>query len=101
MNQVAPPSTDTSTPATRPPVSFATPLIRTGWLSAKLEPLPGVETEDTGGVLSVDLAAPTSPDCNDPGWTLISASRLTIACGMSGSVGVGGPSCSALNPHDQ
>ena len=99
--QVAPPSTDTSTPATCPSTSVATPLITTGWPSMKLEPLPGVATEDMGGVVSVDWTAATSSDCNVAGRTPISASKFTIACCMSGSVGVGDRSCSALNPHDQ
>jgi hypothetical protein len=68
LSQVAPPSTDTSTPATRPPpMSFATPLIVTGWPSTKLAFLAGVEIDEMGGAVSVDCTAAISPDCNEPG----------------------------------
>jgi hypothetical protein len=67
LNQVVPPFTDTSTPATFPPVSLATPLIVTGWPSTKLAPLAGVEIDEVGGVVSVDATAGISPDCNEPG----------------------------------
>src|SRR5262249_49478649 len=82
LNQVVPPSSDTSTAATCPSVSFATPLIVTGWPSTKLAPLAGVEIDEVGG----DLAAAISPGCNVAGCTPISASRFTIACWISGSV---------------
>ena len=58
----------------------------------KFAPLEGELIEDEGGVVSVDFDAATRPDCREPGCAPISASTLTIACLMSGSSGVVGPS---------
>ena len=74
-------------------MSLALPLIATGCPSPKVAPTRGVAIVDTGGVVSVDLLAGTNGGaCNVAGCTPISASKFTIACWMSGSVGVGCPS---------
>src|SRR6267378_2739366 len=78
---VAPPSMETSTPPTTPPPwSVAVPDMVVG--TPACNPPDTVLTVVTGGVVSVDFVAGTSPGCNVPGCTPISANRLTVACCM-------------------
>src|SRR5437762_2424277 len=62
--QVAPPSVDTSTPATRPPpVSAAVPVMVTAVPAANEAPAAGAEIVDVGGAVSVEAVAAVSPGC--------------------------------------
>src|SRR5690349_21800562 len=64
--QVAPPSTETSTPPTTPPpASAAVPEIRTVEPSWTVPPGMG-STREVGGVWSVDAVAATSGACSVP-----------------------------------
>ena len=66
--QVAPPSTETSTPATTPPpLSLAVPVIVTEPPGATVEPAAGEVIAEAGGSASVEAAAATSPGCRLPG----------------------------------
>ena len=76
--QVAPPSTDTSTAASRPPASDAVPVTVT---SPETElPAAGEVIALTGATESDDAVAATSPDCMEPGCVPMSANRLRVAC---------------------
>src|SRR5215831_17757626 len=74
---VAPPSTETSTPATTPPTSVAVPVTVTGVPTCA--PAGGLMPE-LGGAVSVEAVAGSNPDCRLPGWQPISAKRFTVAC---------------------
>ena len=54
---------------------------------------------EAGGVASVDVVARLSPDCRVPGWTPMSASRLTVACCILGSAAELPRSWTASRPH--
>src|SRR3954470_23251227 len=102
--QVAPPSTETSTPPTTPPpASAAVPEIRTVEPAWTVPPGTG-STREAGGVRSVEAGAGASGACSVPGCAPMSASRLTVACWMRGSGGpTGAPallSWWASRPHD-
>jgi hypothetical protein len=60
----------------------------------------GEVTAETGGMVSVDLVAGTSPDLRVAGCVPMSANRLTVACFIRMSSG--GPENSWLgsSPHD-
>src|SRR4051794_28316508 len=90
---VAPPSVETSTPATTPPpVSVAVPEIVVGVPSAMTAPAEGEEIEDVGAEASVDAVVAVRPAMSVAGCACMSASRLTVACCMTGSGGwLGGP----------
>src|SRR5215831_962521 len=75
--QVAPPSTETSTPATTPPTSLAVPVTVTGVPTCA--PVTGLMPE-VGGAVSVEAVAASNPACKLPGWSPISAKRFTVAC---------------------
>jgi hypothetical protein len=81
--QVAPPSTDTSTPATTPAASVAVPDTVT-WVPNAMVPLTGWAMLTTGAVWSPDADAATNPACRLVGWTPISASRLMVPCWIAG-----------------
>jgi hypothetical protein len=99
--QVVPPSVDTSTPATWPPVSAAVPD------STTLVPLvtevlaAGAEMVTVGAVVSVDALAANRPLISVAGCTPMSANRLMTSCCMLGSAagGVDPLSWSASRPH--
>ena len=98
---MAPPSTDTSTPPTSPgAVSVAVPWMVTGVETGSVAPAAGDVTCEAGAVASADAVAGTSVTSSDAGCAPMSASRLTVACCMSG---LGAPpprSCSPSRPHD-
>ena len=87
--QVAPPSVETSTPATTPdgllvvvppPASAAVPLIVTG-----VPTCTGLEinvTVDVGAIVSLDALAARRPVIRLCGCTPMSANRFTVACCM-------------------
>src|SRR3954468_24704382 len=81
--QVAPPSNETSTPATAPPVSNAVPrsVSRVPTRAAAV----GAVTDEDGGVVSSLATAGCSPGCSEPALTPMSASRFTVAWRMRGS----------------
>src|ERR1700754_3468031 len=56
---VVPPSVETSTTATSPPLSLAEPEIVTGCCCTRLAPAVGVEMIETGAVWSVEALAAT------------------------------------------
>src|SRR5207248_5725958 len=96
---VAPPSTETSTPATVPPTSLAVPMIAMRTPLDTVAPAAGDVTVEVGAVVSLDAAAGTRPACNVCGCTSMSANRLTVACCMRGS-GIETPrSCTPSSPH--
>ena len=97
--QDAPPSVDTSTPATRPPTSVAVPLTVTVVPLAIDAPDAGVLIVATGPVVSVDAVAATRPVIRVAGCAFMSARRLTVACCMRGSAAAPAPSCSWSRPH--
>src|ERR1700690_1095216 len=80
--QVVPPSVETSTAATVPPVSVAVPVIVVWVPACTVPPETGEVMVELGGVVSVDFEAGTKPDCNVVGWTPMSANRLMVACCM-------------------
>src|SRR5215211_4027391 len=87
--QVAPPSVETSTPATTPPpASVAVPEMVTLAPSVRLAPALGELIVELGAAVSVEAVAGTSPDCSVCGWAPMSANRLTVACFMLGSGGL-------------
>src|ERR671917_2689106 len=75
-----PPLIETSTaPTLPPPASVAVPWTVT--LPACTDaPLVGEVIWEVGSVVSVEAVAWTRPDCRLPGWTPMSANRLTVAC---------------------
>jgi hypothetical protein len=80
----APPSTETSTPATTPDVSVAVPVITTSVSAATLAPAVGKVIVEPGRLVSVEVVANVRPGCNVPGCVLpMSANKLTIACRMA------------------
>src|SRR5438105_3910535 len=83
---VAPPSTETSMPATRPPPkSAALPVIVAGcW---RPNALVGGSMVDAGEAASPDIIAGTSPGWIDAGCTPMSANRFTVACCILMSTG--------------
>ncbi len=87
--QLAPPSVDTSTPATCPPASAAVPLTVTWAPLATEVPGAGVEMATVGPVVSVDFVAATSRESRVVGCALMSASRLTWACCIRMSAATG------------
>src|SRR5258707_13479583 len=79
--QVAPPSVETSTPATTPPpASLGVPLMVTAEPSERAAPWEGEVIVEVGGVVSVDAVAVVSPEIGEAGWAPMSAKRLTLAC---------------------
>src|SRR6185503_4408117 len=84
--QVVPPSTDTSTPATTPPLSDAVPVMVMRSPLPTVPPLAGEVTTDVGANTSDDLADAISgrdgsaPICSEPGCAPKSANRLMVAC---------------------
>ena len=80
--QVAPPSNETSTPATRPPESVAVPAIVTGWPVWTVVPVAGLVIVAVGRTVSVLAVANVSPDWMVPGCAPMSAKRFTVACCM-------------------
>src|SRR4051794_39231224 len=81
--QVAPPSVDTSTPATTPSASAAVPLMVTRVPSATVA--GRALMVDVGAVLSVVSVAATMPAISVDGLAPMSANRLIVACCMFGS----------------
>src|SRR6185295_5252696 len=82
---VVPPSVETSTPATWPPLSDAVPEIVTFWPSLTVE---GTLRVEVGAVVSVEAEAPVRSDCIVAGWAPMSANRFTVACSMLRSAGL-------------
>src|SRR5438874_1865560 len=98
--QVAPLSTDTSTPDTiPPPESVAVPVIVTADPAVKFAPLAGDVIVDVGASASAETEAPISPACSVVGCTPMSAKRFTVACFMRRSTAVPARSCVASRPH--
>ena len=98
--QVEPPSADTSTPATTPPPeSVAVPLIVTVLPLLRVAPADGEVIVEVGGAVSAGAVPATRPDISVAGCAPISASRLTVACCMAGSVGVCVPVVIVVKPH--
>jgi hypothetical protein len=85
--QVRPLSSETSTPATTPPLSAAVPETVTFAPLAAEAPAAGDVTVAVGPVASVDAVAATSPLIRVAGCTFMSASRFTVACCIRGSAG--------------
>jgi hypothetical protein len=84
--QETPPSTDTSTAdTTPPPASVAVPLMVVSLVNGTVAPAAGEVMVDVGAVESVVWAAATSPVIREPGWTPMSARRLTVACWTAAS----------------
>src|ERR1700674_1268941 len=84
--QVAPPSTETSTPPTTPPpASVAVPVMVTGIPADTTPPGSGKVIEDVGATVSEEAEAVVRGDCNVAGCTPISANRLTVACCIEAS----------------
>src|SRR5438045_3271877 len=84
--QVAPPSTDTSTPPTTPPpVSDAVPAIVTIDPDITLAAADGDVIVEVGAVKSVLACATTSGPCSVAGCTPMSPSRLIVAWRVFGS----------------
>src|ERR1700682_1347125 len=84
--QVAPPSTETSTPPTTPPpASVAVPVIVTGIPADTVPPGSGNVIEDVGATASDEAEAEVRGDCKVAGCTPISANRLTVACCIDAS----------------
>ena len=81
--QVLPPSSETSTPATRPPTSLAVPLMVTIDPLVNVAPEVGDVIVDVGAIVSVDLVAGVNVGSRVRGWALWSARMLTVACFMS------------------
>ncbi len=85
--QVAPPSVETSTPATTPPpASVAVPLSVMRLPSAAVA--GGEVSVAVGFVVSVEAEADTRPLCRVAGCAPMSANRLTVACCMFRSAGL-------------
>src|SRR6185312_949719 len=95
--QLAPPSVETSTPATVPPTSLAVPLIVTDAPSATLPPGAGEVIADDGAVVSVDAVAIWIPEIGVAGCAPMSANRLTVACCMVTSTAL--PVVEPSRPH--
>src|SRR4051812_16085510 len=83
--QVLPPSSDTSTPPTRPPTSDAVPVTVIAAPLRTEAPGAGEVIVVVGGVVSVDAVAPTSPLISVAGCAPMSARMLTVACCIRGS----------------
>ena len=99
--QVAPPSVDTSTPATMPPpASVAVPLMVMRVPALMLAPGAGEVMIEIGASTSLDGVADTRPASSVSGWTPMSANRLTVACFMRASAAVLPRSWLASRPHD-
>ena len=64
--QVVPPSVETSTPPTTPPVSVAVPVMVVKLPDCTVPPVGEVMVE-FGGTVSVDCEAAAKPACKDPG----------------------------------
>src|SRR5262245_39922007 len=82
---VAPPSAETSTPATVPPASVAVPEIVTLVPSAIAVPCAGLVIVEMGAVVSVDAEVAVNPDISVVADAPMSANRFTVACCMTGS----------------
>ena len=96
---VDPPSVETSTPATRPPMSDAVPVAVTEVPLAIAAPAAGDVIVVVGAVVSADFVAATRPLIRVDGCALMSASRLTVACCIRGSAAAPAPSCVWSRPH--
>src|SRR4029450_8778591 len=77
---VDPPSVETSTPATTPPVSAAVPVTVTWLPSVTVAPLDGDVNVAVGAVVSVVLVARIRPEIGAYGCTPMSANRFSVAC---------------------
>ena len=95
----APPSIDTSTPATRPPASVAVPDTVTRLPCAMLEPDAGWSTETSGAVVSVDFVATCRSSAIVVAGASMSASRLTVAWRIRGSAASASPSWLESRPQ--
>ncbi len=80
-----PPSVEISTPATRPPVSAAVPVMVTPWFCGKLAPLAGDVIVAVGGVTSVEGSPGLKGGTRVPAAIPISPKRFNIACFTLGS----------------
>src|SRR3954465_2814851 len=78
--QVAPPSVETSTPATVPLVSDAVPLIVTVVPDPTAAPATGEGIVDTGGRTSAEAGAGVRPGWSVPGCAPMSPSTLIVPC---------------------
>ena len=93
---VAPPSTETSTPATTPPpMSVAVPLTTTSSPCGNVAPSAGDTIVELGGPMSSDAVAAISGACSEAGCTPMSANRLTVACCTSWC----GDGCGTADPR--
>ncbi len=86
--QVAPPSVETSTPATTPPpVSAAVPVTVTDAPLATAAPAAGAVIATVGPAVSVDLVAASGPPSGSSAGRPCRRSRLTWACCIRASAG--------------
>jgi hypothetical protein len=88
--QVRPPSVETSTAPTAPPLSTAVPVIVAGVPMLNWWPAAGAVMAEVGGSWSVEGLPRRSPDCSVAGWAPMSPSRFTVACWTIGSSGTPG-----------
>ncbi len=99
--QEAPLSVETSTLATLPPPTSAdVPEIVVGCPAMTVAPEAGELMTVVGADVSVDAVARVRPDMSVAGWIPMSAKRLTVACCMLTSTGVGVASWYESRPHD-
>jgi hypothetical protein len=91
--QLDPPSVETSTPATVPPLSVAVPEIVTVAPSETAAPPDGLVIVELGAVVSVDAETAVSPLIKVVACAPMSAKRFTVACCITGSAvaPAGGP----------
>src|SRR3954464_3112280 len=83
---VVPPSSETSTAATRPSASEAAPVtVRFVFDETEL-PVAGEPIVDVGGATSADGVPGVNPPCSSAGCAPMSPSRLTVACCRGGVV---------------
>ena len=81
-----PPSSETSTPPTRPPpASVAVPWMVTVVPGVTVVPVAGETIAADGAVVSVEAEAAVRLGSSEPGWACMSAKRFTVACCMRGS----------------
>ena len=93
--QLAPLSSDTSTPAMTPPLSVAVPWI---WYGVPTTGAGPAVMLVVGLTMSVVAEAAARAVIWVRGWMRMSANRFTVACCMLRSSVLAGPSCTALSP---
>ena len=98
--QLAPPSTETSTPATwPPPASVAVPVTVTSEPLVTVTPAAGAMIVVVGATESVDGVAATRPLIRFAGWTPMSPRMFTTNCCIRTSTGDTVPSWRVSRPQ--